>query len=119
MKVINGLILALLLLAIGLMCGCGHQPMGPVAVFGQVEHYSVHNTYHKGAFCITITPQNPAVSTDGVNKKSKTIDENGLPILGHSFGNGAIVIAPGALITGYAGSKTPQNEQTATVTPAP
>ena len=110
MKPITGIIIALVLLTLGLMCGCGHQPMGtctPVAIFGQVECYVVTNIYFPGSI-------NIEAATQAMGLKNPGGQGQAVPDLG--IGNGSTAYIFGPTIWGYQGYKAPVNENT--VTPA-
>ena len=101
-------IMAIVFMMFGILLlgGCGHQPMAPVGVFSQIEHKLVYNYFEAGAIVFTVHPGSPP--TKGATSK---MDANGLPVVGHSVGNGSVVFAPGAMVDGYSGPRTPSNKQ--------
>ncbi len=83
------------------LCGCGHQPAGiatSVAIFGQVESYSITHIYYPNAIKIEAAAQAAGLKNPG---------GQGIPELG--IGNGSTAYIFGPTIWGYQGYKAPKN----------
>jgi len=108
MKARTGILIALTILAAGLITGCG-APIGGtvVAVMSQVESYHTINIYHPNAITIEAAAKATGLTNPG---------EQGItPDFG--IGNGSTAYVFGPTIWGYQGYKAPTNTPTVDVTP--